>query len=522
MPKIAHIFFLFSLSTHLLAQTGSLDDSFSTPSKMSDKQMGNAKNFVHQGVKDKALKESCQKQGLGKCDPNDVGGPGIESMIGKAYAAIFGGMLGAGSGGISLKAKSSVPKNTPPGAAAGQKTPGEAKTDYCMYAAMGYETIGGMMQQNLQQKAQSKATSVNDIQLQSLVNLKETHKARKTTATWQAGVYGGVSACYVAMGTFGGAAMTDWKYMAKLGGAVALTALYAKKAKKHGDAASKVQKVIDSLPKAGDCNPWTGTACFCKEASSKTLYPGEYQEVCVLNGGNFETPKVAVGCGTIVNKKMQFDKDCKCKQTNSCFRASLKGFVPSFALGKNFMNQANKGFDLLSKGEFDDAVLNSYSSDTAALASKIKGKVDPNSIPGTNLSDEEKKIADGLKQYMPGSLANIAAGSPDGSPPGGGGLMASSTDASLTSLPDDIKKKFPKEIVGNYNFGSGSGSGSNGSEETLSMPDFGGQSGSKDSTEIVSFAEEAFSKADVTSSPETPIFDIISNRYRRSGWEKLR
>ena len=40
-------------------------------------------------------------------------------------------------------------------------------------------------------------------------------------------------------------------------------------------------------------------------------------------------------------------------------------------------------------------------------------------------------------------------------------------------------------------------------------------------TEIVSFAEAAVSKADVSNTPETPIFDIISNRYRRSGWQKL-
>ncbi len=512
MKNIIHALVLLSFSLSAFSQA-TLDDTFATSGKLTDQQANDAKNFVHQGVKDKAIEENCKKQGLGKCEPISEG-VGLEAMIGKAYAAIFGGMLGAAGGGISLKAK------TPSVKAGDPKPDAKAKPDYCMYAAMGYETIGGMMQQNLQKKAESSASQVNDVQLQALVSLKETHKARKKTATFQAGVYGAVSGCYVAMGTFGGAAMSDWKYIAKLGGAVALTTLYLKKAKKHADAANKVQKVIDSLPKTGDCNPWTGTSCFCKEVSSKALYPAEYQEVCVLNGGNFDTPRVATGCGTIVKNQVQYDKDCKCKQTNTCFRASLKGFVPSFPLGKNFMSQANAGFDMLSKGEFDDALLSNYSTDAAALASRMKAKVDPNGIPKPNLSDEEKRIADGLKQYMPEALANAAAGSPDAGPPQGG-LMNESTEASLSGLPEDVKKKFPKEIVGSYNYGSSNTSASS-DGETLSMPNFGGPAAASDSTEIVSFAEEAVSKADVSSTPETPIFDIISNRYRRSGWDKLK
>jgi hypothetical protein len=37
----------------------------------------------------------------------------------------------------------------------------------------------------------------------------------------------------------------------------------------------------------------------------------------------------------------------------------------------------------------------------------------------------------------------------------------------------------------------------------------------------LTFAEKAINNADVTNSPDTPIFDIISNRYMRSGMSKL-
>src|SRR5690606_33182222 len=60
-------------------------------------------------------------------------------------------------------------------------------------------------------------------------------------------------------------------------------------------------------------------------------------------------------------------------------------------------------------------------------------------------------------------------------------------------------------------------------EPEFVMPQFPGMGGEvkiENGTEVISFAEQAVSKADVSNAPETPIFDIISNRYRHS-WEKF-
>jgi hypothetical protein len=40
-------------------------------------------------------------------------------------------------------------------------------------------------------------------------------------------------------------------------------------------------------------------------------------------------------------------------------------------------------------------------------------------------------------------------------------------------------------------------------------------------TEVLTFAERATAKAEVSHSSEAVIFDIISNRYRTSAWRKL-
>lgn len=520
---------LLMLTSALFAQTTeSIDSSFAKPTNMTDKQMEDAKNFNHTGIKDRAYKEGCAK--INDCK-DDEGFP-LEMIIGKAYALIFGGMLG-GMGGPTLTKKptgdaagkatdgtAKVGEQTAakPGAAAGKdaKADKESQRDYCMYAAMAWETLGGMIQQGLQKKAEGSASGVGDVQLQSLISLKETHKARKTTASWQAGVYGAVSACYGAMAFTG--VQTDWKYWAKLGGAVALTGLYVKKAKKHDKASKKVQEVIDSLPKTGECNPWTNTSCFCKELTSKEYFPTEYQEVCVLNNGNIETPKVALGCGTVVNNKVTYDKECKCKQTNSCMKTSLKAYNPKFDLSKNFMNQANAGFDLLGSGDFDQAKLDSYSTSAAALASKLQPK--KGSIPDVNLNAEQKKTADAMAAHMPSNIAALAAASGRSANPSGI-QEASSKTASVSKLSAEMKDKLGDALDVDYKVGGGFDSGSSDDPgfQIAGLP--GQESGNSGGTEVVSFAEQAISKADVSNAPETPIFDIISNRYRRSGWEKL-
>ncbi|MCM2350820.1 MAG: hypothetical protein NDI69_12425 [Bacteriovoracaceae bacterium] len=503
----------------------SLDASFETPTNMTDKQMDAAKNFEHGGIKDRVIKEGCAK--VDDCKSEEEGFP-LEMMIGKAYALM--GMMTGGGGmipkftkkpapeGSNLPGKDEAAKGAEKGADADKAAKDEDQTDYCMMVAMAYETVGGFIQDGLQKKAQEKTAKVNDVQLQSLVNLKETHKARKTTATWQSGIYGSVAACYGAM-AFTGKIALDWKYWAKLGGATTLMALYIKKAKKHDDAAKKVQLVMDSIPKAGECNPWTKTSCFCSEATSKERYPAEYQEVCVLNKGNFETPKVAIGCGAVSNNKIQYDKECKCKETNTCLKGNLKTYNPKFAMANNFMNQANKGFDLLNSGEFDEGKVAALTSAAGAMAKKVKGKLDTKSIPKPNLTVEQAKMADALKEYVPGELANVAAAS--NSAYKGGIKEPSLSSAAISKLPDSMKNKLADTIRVNYKKGGGSDSSASSDEPDFSFPIPGQAEAESGGTEVISFAEQAISKADVSNAPETPIFDIISNRYRRSGWGKL-
>jgi hypothetical protein len=516
--KNYHSFLLLALllPSLALAQGAPLDSAFSNQIDLSDQEMDNAQKFDHQGIKARTIEEGCKdKKALG-CKPVDDGFP-LEKLIGVAYTTL--GMISGGSSGPTLNKKKVKTTEAPVLNSEGKQVKPEKETrpDYCIIAATAYETLGGMIQQALQSKANNTASGAGDAQLQALISLKETHLARRKTASFQRAIYGGVTLCYVAMIASGAA--VDAKLLLKMGGAGALTGLYWKKAAKHKNAAEAVQLVINSLPQAGTCNPWTRTPCFCSEPTSKTLYPAQYQEVCVLNNGNFDVPKVVLGCAAVAGNNLQYDKECKCKQNNTCLKSNLKAYNPNFSLANNLMNEANKTFDLLNSGDFDQGKLDRASINSASLAAKMKIKPEEK-LPQPKLSADQQKMADALKEFMPASVANLAATSAPGSYIGGisdAGMESSAIDKLLSSvkakLAEVIKVDY-KKGRGNTNYGS--------TEPDFVMPKFPGQEGPKvESTEILSFAEQAISKADVSNAPETPIFDIISNRYRRSGWKKL-
>ncbi len=528
--KMQMCFFLLllTLPTFIYGQEktdDSIDGTFSNPTNLSDKEMDNAKNFTHQGIRDRTMKEGCKS--INDC--KDEEGFPLEMLIGKAYAMI--GMMSGGGGMPSLKGKvtdadkaaaATANQEARDAATAANKpapkdveAKGKEKTDYCAMIAMANETLGGLMQQSMQKNADSNNTPPGDAQIQALTNLRETHKTRAKTATFQAGVYTGITACYAAMAATG--AQMDIKFIAKAGGAAALMGLYWKKVSKHKNAVKKVEAVMASMENAGkNCNPWTKSPCFCKELTSKTLYPMEYEDVCVLNKGNFDTPKIALGCGSVAGGKISYDKECKCKQSNSCLKSGLKAYNPKFGLGNNLMNEANKTFDMLGSGEFDEGRLNEARLNASAMASKMKLKTNER-MPKPKLTDEQKKIADALKPYMAEGLANMAAASDSSYK---GGIADSAGSASVSKLPDSVKEKLADAI--NVGYKTGGGFDSVAEEPAYEMPMMPGQGGPQTAgTEIVSFAEAAVSKADVSNTPETPIFDIISNRYRRSGWQKL-
>jgi hypothetical protein len=524
MKKFSLLFIIFIVLNSLaiyaqpIDNPNSLDSKFSNPSNLNDKQMDQAKDFVHKGIKDRLYKQKCKE--IDDC--KDKEGFPLEEMIAKAY-----GVLGMISGGLTKpstqaqidkanQATAEAQAQVKDGSKVDPVKPEKSKqTDYCIMLSTAYESVGGMIQQSLQKKAEN-TESQGDAQLQALVSLRETHKARAQTAKYQSYVYGAVSACYAGL-VVTGTVSPDASLIIKLSGAAALTALFIKKAKKHEDAMKKVEAVIAALEGAGkNCNPWTKTSCFCSEMTSKTLYPQEYQEVCILNKGNFETPKVALGCAALVENKVEYDKECTCKKNNTCLRSPLKTYNPQFGLGSNLMNESNKIFDMLGSGEYDQGELDRATLKQLATANGIKFK-NLDKLPTPNLTDEQKKMAKELSNFMPPQVAAIAsAAKPMNSKLGdfkAGG-------AQVSNLSPEIKEKLGEAIDVDYKSGGGPIETGDSFPE-FTMPKVGeGKKEDEGGTEVMNFAERATAKAEISNSADAIIFDIISNRYKAS-WKRL-
>ncbi|HLT22971.1 MAG TPA: hypothetical protein VKZ84_05995 [Bacteriovoracaceae bacterium] len=532
MKKLAFILNIILIS-NLLADEG-LNSAFNEAGNLTDQQVTQSREFVHEGIKKEIIEEGCKD--LKNCqEPEEAG---IEQIISKVYAASLPmiGQFKVGDKVSTPKAETSTAKpetpstvtesasadNAPPSEPA--NTPKNEKkedgNDWCMVMAIGFEVASFALQNKTQNKASKTDAQIPDTQLRSLVNLRETHKARKKSATYQAAAYGSVTACYAAMIAMDKLSM-NWQTGVKMGGAALLTTLYMKKAGKHDKLAGKVQKVIDALPKSGECNPWTQSACFCQEASSKEHYPAEYQEVCVLNNGDFNTPKMAMGCAAQSSDgRVTYDEQCRCKQTNSCLSSKISAFNPTLSGATNLMKQMQSGFDLLDSGLYDEAKLNAYSTQAAAMGSKIAKQItNPDSQP-IHLNNEQKKLAQELSGLVtPELAAKIASTSPDLPE----NSLAGARNMGGSSLsPAEIREEGlkAKGVTGKYKTGAVSRSSSK-SESGFVMPNLlAKKSAPTSNIEVVNFAERAVNNADVNNSPDTPIFDIISNRYRHA-WKRL-
>ncbi len=527
--KILTYLICLSLTLQSFAQSvdnsDSLDSTFSETAQLTDAQNDESQTFIHKGIQEKKIKEGCDNKTLKGCDPSKVGG-GLEDMIGKMYVLVFGlgPMLmnrGGGSSSASTTATPATPApNTPaPTGTAptpAPETPKKQGKDYCIYIPIAYEAISMLTQMGGQKQAQQETANL-DPQLAALANLKEAHKTRKKTATQQSVAYGVTTACYAGM-LIGGVLQPDPWIIAKMAGAGALTMLYKKKADKHADAAKKVQLVIDSLPKAGDCNPWTGTSCFCAEKTSAKLYPGQFQEVCVLNKGNFEGTLSNFGCAVQVAGKVSLDASCGCKKTNTCLSSKISIGQARLGLGANFINDANKGLQLLDPSQFDEAKLNAFQSSMAGKLAGVNIKGDP--IPDVKLNPTQKAAADSLQGLVPPAIANLAAAGAPAGPPSGG-LMGGSTASALDKIPAALRKEMKDfEVSGGYNARGGFSPTSASADQGFSIP--GMQPANPEGgVQVEEYAEKAVSNADVRNAPETAIFDIISNRYRSSAWKRL-
>lgn len=537
---------------------------------LTDKEVHEANNYVHQGRKQQVMQEECAKLSakydtpMG-CDdksskPGQVfkgtTGVVIEEVLPKLYA-IMGTAAMAGSGGkimmkpeakdktktgnVNKKTETPVKDSTQPngtekagtgtetagtdkasttdtkaGDAKTQEQEGEERSDICVYIPMAGELVAAGMQA-AQEKNIAEAQPGTDAQREGLHAVARTHDSRAKTATIQGGIYAATAACYVTYIASG--AVVDWKLGLKLGAATVMSGIFFKKANNHKKYASDVRAIANKLPGLGDCNPLTQTQCFCSEPTSRNVDIANFQKVCVPQQLAAREGKLsAVPCSTIQNGNAVLDMECRCKRNNTCLNGQLASMGAEIGFG---------GYDLADplrllgemNGTLNEANVSNFG---GQLNARSKAALDKESIANVpsmrGLNAKETGLAKEMnKMGLPARMAAFAAQQAGSAP----ASASSPAIAAINSGYDSGSYNGSTRRGTSYNYAGSTGSARRAGPGFAPFKSPLDKNGKPASVQVETYSEEALAAADINKDTTKGIFDIISHRYRSSAWRRF-
>lgn len=262
--------------------------------------------------------------------------------------------------------------------------------------------------------------------------------------------------------------------------------------------------------------------CYCYTSDGQKNSSRTSSQICIalfaganLNpSSNYLSSTASVkGC---INSSNQFDETCACKASNSCMKAvgsSIAGMnIGTFSLLSSGLTPVNAVANgSLDAANVDAASLANNAVKLLAAKDKIAGK------SSKEARDTTKKAENAFQQ----AALTASAGAPSG---------LASNDSSLPSNPAEAVKLLEKEIKDENKITtvgrSGTRGGSANPSDSFNL-DFGGLTASELNNEETQVAEVMkqnidFGQNDINpAGSNTNIFEVLSNRYQRSGMRRL-
>ncbi len=481
-----------------------------------DEEKNIVDNFYHTGKAQEFIEAECAK------DPGLCQGVGTErnnlaEIAAKMYGVVVQGALG---GKVDYGAKAS---DTPKAGASKTDTASTSKksvkkedtegTDYCSYGAMGTEMIALATQSTNHENIMSVPMNEENQQKETLYKVKRVHEARADTSKVQEVGWGVTAGCYVALAAYGGVTgdlMTTAKSVGPRLAASGFLFSYFKDITKEEQArADQIQAIIDQMPKTGDCNPVSERSCYCGEETSKNdpnylkyCIPQEYQ-----NYLNDEASRISC-----LDDNMKDDPECSCLATNTCYDQKYSEMIHSIPNSKAISAQILEPYAHLTQGQLtagDLAAMDTLNQN--AVRTKLN-ELNKN-LPQKKivLSNKENAMARELNKTMPAHMAQLLAS---------------------TKLPASVKGKvaqFQHSNLSSYGNNATNRVLTSGGKGTLKNRHTSKKSNKLSSrfnkkkkapaaSKVLRFGKRATEKAQITRKKDTPIFDIISSRYKVTGW----
>lgn len=536
---------LFSLLFSSASYGQAIQHTSTTTSEdnLTDQEKILSETYMHDGRSNRILEEACKngsKKDLDICNGQDPNRSKATMMkaLSQMYTLVVSSIPDMDSIETSYPseedASKSVAKPKKPAPegdqAATDAKPDEAAEesdtvhDYCRYIASGTEAVA-LFQQQLAQQDIGMNLNEDSAQRQALEKAYLSHKERAKTAKVQYVGWGSTTACYVAMAwkpmATGGA---SWKTYLKTAAAATLTAYYKGVVDDQESYMSKVNSIKDRLPKAGDCNPVTNKDCYCSEPS--TQYDPTY---CMdkIREKQIAENSVYVSC---LDENLKVDEDCSCDKTDSCYSKKFLNTLSSFEGAGVLPANAFKSFNSLTNGELINGQLTGVpDSQLLAIANKALKDKKINIKSKVPLTNDQKEVFEGLQALglskdVASSLASV---------PYSKEASANTAKFGGSNAKNVVKANY-KSSKGRSNskvltFSGGSGinapkqksKNSNDFNFNKMLDKFKKKSAKTNNGNVLKFAERAGNNAQITKDSSRPIFDIISRRYRVSGWKKL-
>ncbi len=506
-------------------------------SNLTDQQKQLSENFIHQGKANAIVEAGCAGDMKTVCNGNQGKTKflGIDSNMIKAAGqmyAVFSAMAGDSLGKITAKAE--APKaGTPPAGGEGAAAPAEGAsgtkdaaakkdegvTDYCKFIPVATEGVATAVQMAKSNELKAEEIGNGDTaQKDALLKAAKSHDSRAKMAQIQAAGWWGGAACYAYNASFGNWNM-DTGLIVKMGAATFLGAFYQNEVSANKQYAEKTRAIANALPGKGDCNPITDNLCYCSQPSTENDPTYCMQN---LHKNVIANTSYRVACTT---NTLKIDPNCTCEKTNTCFETYLEAQGEgTLNLGMGYASSPFKPIRSLARGELVGSTINSSSYDSTSAIAKRGLKDAANKLGdfNPNLNKDQKDISDALiSKGIPANMAKLIASNPPSQAAikAAAGKFNGSSAVQYASVAPSRGSNIVDFSGGNgLGYKGKTGSSDNSAEDLMAKLKPGQKAATN--SKILEFAQKAEAQARQNGQirkEDTPLFEIISLRYRTSG-----
>lgn len=273
--------------------------------------------------------------------------------------------------------------------------------------------------------------------------------------------------------------------------------------------------------KSEDRNDPSRPECYCYTAQNQRNPNRGNSQVCqkLWSGINLtptnylaKTPEKKI----CITNDRQADPTCSCRAKNTCMKVGLNGLN---GLNTGSFSVLSKSLDPINKLANGSANAGSFSdSGLANMASKLKAmnaKLENNPKMG-DFKNKKKKAMDQITATLTNGTAGMTNNPLLGS---SGGSMPSNPGEAARMLEKELENEGPKSIGGSNDSFATPSSGGKKDEVDLNLA--GGDEENKDEklAEVMN-QDLDYNKNDINNDSNS-IFDILTNRYQRSGMRRL-